>query len=351
MSTRVAVIGAGLGAGAHLRALREMDCEVVAVATRHPGRAAAVRALLPGTRICWPPTAALDAGATLAIVASPADTHLDVVTEAAGRGIHVVVEKPLDARLDRAERVVAVTRERGVGLAVCLQHRAKPAGRALHALVRDGALGRFTGGAVSVPWWRPQSYYDEPGRGTYRRDGGGVLITQAVHTLDLFIAAVGPPQRVWAHAGRTVHRMEAEDTITALLDYGGPVVPVHATVAAFPGRDEELWVSGTGGTLLVRGSDLVRFDAPGAEPTVLNADRGGSTAADPSGMSTGWHRALLEDAVDAFATGREPIAGGRSALATERVVAAAYRSAVVGAWVRPDDPVLSTDPAGGRPVL
>jgi predicted dehydrogenase len=351
VDVRVVVVGAGLGAGAHLRALHEMGCHVVAVVTRHAGRAAAARALFPRTRICWPATEALDAGPTLAVVASPADTHLDVVAEAADRGIHVVVEKPLDARLDHAERLVAVTRERGVGLAVCLQHRAKPAGRALRSLVRDGTLGAFTGGAISVPWWRPQSYYDEPGRGSYHRDGGGVLITQAIHALDLFVATVGPPTRVWAHVSRTVRRMEAEDTVTALLDYDGRLVPMYATVAAFPGRDEELWVSGTAGTALLRAADLVRFDTPGADPTVVVADRGASTAGDPSAMSTGWHRTVLEDAIDAFATDREPIAGGPSALVTQRVVAAAYRSAQLGHWVRTDDPALSADPAGSRPLL
>jgi UDP-N-acetyl-2-amino-2-deoxyglucuronate dehydrogenase len=342
--TRVAVIGAGLGAAAHLRALREMDCPVVAVATRDPGRAAAVRDLLPGTPICWPASEALDAGPTLAIVASPAGTHLDVVREAADRGIHVLVEKPLDARLDRAEEIVAVTRARGVGLAVCLQHRAKPAGRALRSLVGGGGLGRITGGAVSVPWWRPPSYYDEPGRGTYARDGGGVLINQAIHPLDLFIAAVGAPTRVYARATRTLHRLEAEDTVSAVLDYAGWLAPVHATTAAFPGRDEELWVSGTAGTVVLRGAELIRFDGSGADPTTLVADPGGaSTAADPAGMPTAFHRALIEDAVEAFATGREPIAGGPSALITQRVVAAAYRSARLGEWVRPDDPVLVQD--------
>jgi UDP-N-acetyl-2-amino-2-deoxyglucuronate dehydrogenase len=126
----------------------------------------------------------------LVIVASPADTHLDAVTLAATRRVDVIVEKPLHTRLDRAEELVATAAKAGIGLAVCLQHRAKPAGRALRELT--GQLGELTGGSVSVPWWRPQSYYDEPGRGTYARDGGGVLMTQAIHALDLFLSVVGP---------------------------------------------------------------------------------------------------------------------------------------------------------------
>jgi predicted dehydrogenase len=328
---------------------------MVAVVTHHPARVAAARALFPDVRVCWPATEALDLGADVAIVASPAATHLDVVREAARRGIDVVVEKPLDASLDRAEQVVAVTRDSGVGLAVCLQHRTRPAGRALRSLVETGALGAFTGGAVTVPWWRPRTYYDEPGRGSYARDGGGVLITQAIHALDLFVSAletaVGAPVRVRADATRVVQPMEAEDTIAGVLDYGGGrLAPVYATVAAHPGRDEELWLSGTAGTALLRGADLLRYTAPGTEPDLVVTGGGGSTAADPGAMPTAWHRALLEDAMRSFATGGQPLASGASVLVTQRVVAAMYRSAGAGDWVDLDDPVLSADPAGSRPL-
>ncbi len=268
------------------------------------------------------------------------------------------------ARDGRAEELVAVVRDRGVGLAVCFQHRAKPAGRALRSLVGTGGLGAFTGGAVTVPWWRPRAYYDEPGRGSYARDGGGVLITQAIHTLDLLLSAVGGPLRVSAHAARVAQRMEAEDTIAGVLDYGGGrLVPVYATVAAYPGRDEELWISGTAGTALVRGGDLQRYAAPGSAPDIIATGGAestggavatggaGSTAADPGAMPIAWHRSLLEDAMGSFVTGGEPLAGGASALVTQRVVAAMYRSAGVDDWVSLDDPALSTDPAGSRPLI
>jgi len=332
--TRVVVIGAGNGAGAHLRALRELDWAVTAVVTGHPERRAAALAVFPGAHVDWPATEALERGADLAVIASPANTHLELVREAAARGIDVVVEKPLEVRLDRAEELVRVARDAGIGLAVCLQHRTKPAGRALRALVDSGALGTFTGGSVSVPWWRPASYFAEPGRGTYARDGGGVLITQAIHTLDLLLWVLGAPVRVRAECGRATQPMEAEDTVTGVLDYGGGrLVPVYATLAAYPGRDEELTVSGTAGTAYLCGAELLRFPTPGAEPEVVTAGDAASTAVDPSAMPTSWHRALLADAIDAFREGREPLASGPSALSTQRVVAAMYESARTGDWV------------------
>jgi predicted dehydrogenase len=330
---RVVVVGAGNGAGAHLRALRELGCRVVGVVSRHPGRIAAARALFPHTEICWPATGALDLGADLAIVASPAGTHLDVVREAAARHIDVLVEKPVEAPLARAEELVAVARDAGIGLAVCFQHRVKPAGLALRALVKGGELGTFTGGAVTVPWWRPRSYYDEPGRGSWARDGGGALVTQAIHTLDLFVSTVGVPRRVRATASRVLQPMEAEDTLAGVLDYGGVLVPVHATVAAYPGREEELWVAGTAGTALLRGPDLLRYTATGGAPEVVVADDVGSTAVDPSAMPTAWHRSLLVDAIESFAKGREPAASGESALVTQRVVCALYQAARTSDWV------------------
>src|SRR2546429_9197014 len=138
---RVVMIGAGSAAGAHLRALRQMGCQVVAVVTGHPQRRAAALAMFPEAHVDWPATEALRrGGADLAIVASPSATHLDVAREAIDRRIDVVVEKPVDARLDRAETLVELARQAGVGLAIVLQHRAKPAGRALRCLV--GAGGR-----------------------------------------------------------------------------------------------------------------------------------------------------------------------------------------------------------------
>jgi UDP-N-acetyl-2-amino-2-deoxyglucuronate dehydrogenase len=333
MSRRVAVLGAGLAAQPHLVALQEEGCAVVAVATRDESRAARVRSRFPGVRRCWPPEAALE-DADLALVLSPAGTHLELVRAAASRGCDVLVEKPLDVSLPRAAELVRATEEAGVGLAVCYQHRAKAAGRRLQDLFASGELGGLTGGTVLVPWWRPQEYYDEPGRGTYERDGGGVLITQASHALDLFLWTVGLPRRVMALAGTSAHRMEAEDTLGAILDYGdGRIVTLHATTAAYPGRDEQLTISGSRGTAVLTGAELAVCRAPGEPPEILATETASATAADPSLQPAGWHHTILRDALAAFADGREPLAGGRSALRTQEVIAALYSSAAGSGWV------------------
>jgi UDP-N-acetyl-2-amino-2-deoxyglucuronate dehydrogenase len=338
MSRRVAVLGAGLAAGPHLAALERAGCEVVAVATRDEGRAARVRERFPRARRCWPPEGALDEGADLALVLSPPGTHADLVRAAADRGIDVLVEKPLEVNLARATDLVRTTEQAGIGLAVCFQHRARAAGRALRDLFTGGALGALVGGGIEVPWWRPQGYYDEPGRGTYARDGGGALITQAVHVLDLFLWTVGAPRRVIAAEGTSaLHRMEAEDVLGGVLDHGdGRIVTLHATTAAPPGRDERITLAGEEGTAVLTGGELVLHRRSGPVETVA-AEPGSATAADPSLMPAGWHQAVLDDALAAFASGREPLASGRSALATQRVIAALYASAARGRWIDADD--------------
>ena len=332
---KVALLGAGLAATPYLRALHAAGCEVVAVATRDPGRLEAVRAMFPAAQQHWPPASALDAGVGLAVVLSPTATHLEAVTAAAERGIDVIVEKPLEATESAADKLVEAAEAAGIGLAVGFQHRGKPAGAELYRALRAGTLGDFVSGSVEVPWWSGQEYYDEQGRGTFARDGGGVLITQAVHPLDLLLWVVGLPRRVSAVAGRSpVHRMEAEDVLVGLLDYGeGRAVSVNCTTAAFPGAEERITVIGTAGKAVLEGSALTVHQRPEEEPVLVVAAEGTGKVADPGLMPAGWHEALVEDALQAFETGRQPRASGRSALGTQRVVAALYRAAESGQWV------------------
>ena len=146
------------------------------------------------------------------MILTPPNTHLDLVRQAAAAGKHILLEKPLEISIERAEALVAAAEEAGVTLGVVLQHRFRPASRALGAMLAEGRLGEIVSALGPRPNWRPQSYYDQPGRGTKARDGGGVLLTQAIHTLDLMISLAGLPVEVTAYAATSaVHRMETED--------------------------------------------------------------------------------------------------------------------------------------------
>jgi predicted dehydrogenase len=146
------------------------------------------------------------------MILAPPAAHLELVLRFAAAGKHVLLEKPLERSSERALRLVEAAEAAGIKLGVVFQHRFREASERLRALLAEGALGELAVANVISPWWRPQAYYDEPGRGTLARDGGGVLITQAIHSLDLLLSLAGPVAEVAAIAGTTrLHRMETED--------------------------------------------------------------------------------------------------------------------------------------------
>ena len=215
---RLAVIGAGLASAPHFRSLEDLagQIEVVWVYGRSAERLASVQAPMGVRKTTRLDDILEDASVQAVLVLTPANTHLDIVQRAARAGKHVLVEKPLEIDLNRANALVEACEAAGVTLAVMLQHRLREAALGLTALLRTGELGPLVSAAASVRWWRPQRYYDEPGRGSLARDGGGVLITQAIHTLDLLLSYTGLPERVTGLARTSpVHRMEGEDSAAA----------------------------------------------------------------------------------------------------------------------------------------
>src|SRR6185436_6890944 len=166
-------------------------------------------------------------------ILTPPNTHLEIAAELAKAGKHILLEKPLEVTTERAEALVAACRDAGITLGVVLQHRFKPAAERLAAILKAEALGRIVNCSTSIRLWRPQSYYDEPGRGTKARDGGGVLMTQGIHTLDLMLSLAGPIVEVSGYTRTSpVHRMETEDLVCAALRFAsGAVGVIDATTA------------------------------------------------------------------------------------------------------------------------
>ena len=191
------------------------------------------------------------------LLLTPPHTHLELAQCAAHAGQHVPLEKPLAIALKRASTLVETFEAARLGFAAVLQHRLREGALRLAERVRSGALRPLVSAAALVRGWRPQGYYDEPGRGPRNRGGGGVLITQAIHTLDLFLSLTGLPERVIvAHTSR-VHRMACEDTAAALRQFArGPRAVVQATTAAYPGFAERIELNGTTGTATYEAGEL-----------------------------------------------------------------------------------------------
>ncbi|MFW5680757.1 MAG: Gfo/Idh/MocA family protein, partial [Pseudomonadota bacterium] len=246
---RLAVVGLGMALAPHARALAELAdlYDVVGAYAPSPARrqAAARDFGLPVTDDLDRLIENVDVG----LILTPPATHSELALRFFAAGRHVLLEKPLETDLERAKGLVAAAARHGRALGVVLQHRFREASLALEDLVTSGALGPLAVASCRVPWWRPQSYYDEPGRGTRARDGGGVLLTQAIHTLDLFRAVSGGVARVAAVARTTqLHRMECEDYVAATLELAnGAVGWLEASTATYPGHPEEIRLVGTRG--------------------------------------------------------------------------------------------------------
>ena len=187
-------------------------------------------------------------------------------------------------------------------LGVVLQHRFKPAAERLAAILKSGALGQIVNCSTTIRLWRPQSYYDEPGRGTKARDGGGVLLTQGIHTLDLMLSLAGPIVEVSGYARTSpVHRMETEDLVCAAVRFAsGAVGVIDATTAAFPGGPERIELIGTRGTASLAGTALaVHYHDGRSEQLAADASSGG-TGADPMAFPHDYHLGVWRDFLDAI---------------------------------------------------
>jgi predicted dehydrogenase len=259
------------------------------------------------------------------LVLTPPNTHLELVERCAAAGKHVLLEKPLEVSTAKAERLVKACEN--VKLGVVLQHRFRPAAEKLHELLPR--LGKLVSASVAIPNWRPQSYYDQPGRGTRARDGGGVLLTQGIHTLDLFLSYTGEPAEVKSFVTTTpVHRMETEDLVAAAVRFrSGALGVVHATTAAYPGFPERIELIGTQGTALLEGTSLKMSFADGQGYELKTESGAGGTGADPMAFPHDWHRGVLEDFLDSIEENREPRASGAEALKVHRFIDRILQSA------------------------
>lgn len=334
-----ALIGAGMVARTHVAACAGAGAvRLKGIAARGTRRAQALAdeaAAMTGAPVALYSdleAVAADPEVDFAIIATPPDARMEIIAPLVQAGKNILLEKPVGRTADEARAVVAICENAGVTLGVVFQHRMRAASQKAAALVARGGLGALGLVEVTVPWWRDQSYYDAPGRGTYARDGGGVLISQAIHTLDLMLSLTGPVARVRAMATTTrFHRMEAEDFVTAGLELAdGAVGSLVASTASFPGHAESITLHFARASLhLASGQLRVAWRDGRVETFGAEAATGGG--ADPMAFTHAWHQAVIEDFADALSQSRAPAATGADAVAAQSLIDALIRSARSGA--------------------
>lgn len=342
---RLGIIGLGMAVAPHAQALIDLRDTIEVVYAFSPS---ADRRQAFASRFDFPLCDSIDAILTDAsidavLILTPPNTHLEIVQQCAEAGKHVLLEKPLDITTDRAKHLVSLCHKAGVRLGVVLQHRFKPVALKLSEALLSGELGEIISCSASINLWRPQSYYDEPGRGTLSRDGGGVLITQGIHTLDLMLSFVGPAAKVFGFVTTTpLHQMEGEDLVCAALRFSNNAIgTINATTAAYPGFPERIDLICKNATASLVGNAIDIFWQDGRTFHWKSDENAGGTGADPMAFSHASHRALIADFVEAVQQQRPPKVAGEDVLCVHHLIDALIASGRTGMPTQiEDDPPM-----------
>lgn len=336
-----ALVGTGMIAHFHARALGLIPdvAGLAAVVSRDPARAEAFAREF-GCEASGNLAALLAARPEIdaVLVATPSGAHLGPVLAAAAAGRHALCEKPLEVSCARIDRLIAAHRTAGTRLGCIFQNRYLPVLGPVRAALASGRLGKLTGAIAEVPWWRDDSYYSgSPWHGTKALDGGGALMNQAIHTIDLLLSLAPPVAEVRGFCSSAGHPgIETEDAAVAALRFeGGAVGMVYGTTSSWPGRPRRIELTGTEGTIVLRDNALEMFafrrELPGDE-AVRRRFGGAATAAgaaSPSAaMTPELHAACFRDFVNACRTGAPFSVSGEEARKSVALIERLYRAAL-----------------------
>ncbi len=321
---RIGIVGLGMAVTPHARGLLDLQDEVEVAGAYSPSaeRRAAFGAHFPFPLRDDLEALLADESVVAMLVLTPANTHLDIARRCAQAGKHILLEKPLEITTARAQDLIATCRAAGVTLGIVLQHRFKPAAVALAEHLASGRMGEIVGCSTVIRLWRPQRYYDEPGRGSFARDGGGVLLSQGIHTLDLMLSLAGPVTEVCGYALTSpVHRMETEDMVCAAVRFAnGAVGTIDATTAAYPGFPERIELICRHATASLVGTALDIAWHDGTRTTTDPDRSAGGTGADPMAFPHDYHRAVMADFAEAIRQKRPPRITGEEALRVHHLI-------------------------------
>ena len=255
-------------------------------------------------------------------IGTPSGLHGEHGAAASRRGIHVLVEKPIEITVARTDALIAEARRARVTLGVIFQDRVKPDVRALKSRLDAGELGLSLIVRAEVPWWRPPSYYrGSSWRGTWALDGGGALMNQGIHTVDLLLWLCGPVRRVYGKTATQFHDIEVEDTAVAVLEFAsGAVGTLEATTCAYPGRPRRIEITGSKGSAVLVGDGLI----DGQERR--EGQEKPQNVASPVVSDVSAHRDVFADFIRAFRAGVSPLCGGEDARRSVQLIEAIYTS-------------------------
>lgn len=337
---RFGIVGCGVISPIHALSLQELPAaKLVAVCDIIPEKAEALASRFGAD-------AYLDSDAMyrrddidVVIVLTPSGLHAELGIAAAQAGKHVVVEKPIDVSLERARALVDACRSAGVMLSTISQHRFDPAIQALKAAVDEGRLGQLNFGGAHTKWYRAQEYYDSGDwRGTWALDGGGALINQSIHYVDLLTHIMGPVAELHGYCASRAHeRIEVEDLAVAALKFtSGALGLLEGSTLAYPGFCARLDVNGGLGSVVIENDHVKDWAFRSGEPCPVPVEQVGGFIGGTSSKDM-WHHShkrQLKDVIEALSAGRPPLVTGEDGMRSLAIVLGVYESARTGQTVR-----------------
>ncbi len=343
--TGFGIIGCGMIANFHAKAIADIEgAELVACFDRTSEKAEELSAKFGGKVYTDLAKMLAHPGLDIVTICSPSGAHMEPCVDAAKAGKHVIVEKPLDVTVDRCDQMIAACDAAGVKLATIFPSRFHQSSKLMKRAVESGRFGKLALGDAYVKWFRTQEYYDSGAwRGTWELDGGGALMNQAIHSVDLLLWLMGPAVEVSAHTATLAHeRIEVEDVCTATVKFAsGALGVIEATTAGFPGSLKKIELTGSTGTAILEEEDIIKWEfvETTSEDEQLRKEMQGKTmtgggAADPAAIGHHAHAELFRDFLVAIQEDRPAAIDGAEGRKSVELILAIYESAKTGQAVK-----------------
>jgi UDP-N-acetyl-2-amino-2-deoxyglucuronate dehydrogenase len=335
MTTHIGLIGGGNITDTHARAaLAIPGVKIAAIYGTHPDKTAKLCQDYGGTPYLDMEKFLAHQPMNMVIIGSPSGLHAEHGMRAARRGLDVLTEKPIDISTARADALIAECEKAGVKLGVLFQDRSKPDVHRLKSFLAEGALGKPILADAQVKWYRPPEYYgNSRWRGKLALDGGGALMNQGVHTVDLLLWLMGDVVTVQARMATALHNIEGEDTVIALLEFAsGAMGTLVAATSAYPGYPRRLELTGSEGTVILEHDRIIRADLRTPRPDLIGNDSGDQNQQATSAVvsDSSGHQAILEDFLRAIKTNSRPACDGKEGRRSVALIEAIYESARSG---------------------
>lgn len=343
---RFGIVGCGVIGPTHAEALQSLpQAELVAVADVVPEKAQKLADKVHAKAYTSLQEMLDNEQLDVVDVCTPSGMHGEHACQIMRSGRHVIIEKPMEIRKDRIEEILQVQRETGKKVAVISQHRFDEASQQVHQLIKEQALGRLVMGNAAIPWWRSQKYYDSGAwRGTWALDGGGILMNQSIHSIDVLQWLMGRVKTIHAYTDTLVHNMETEDVAVAVLRFeNGALGTIAATTGAYPGVTTRIELFGDKGSAVIEDDRMGYLHLATQDTEEVGPYGGGTkksegavtakpkaTASDPAALQASTHAHQIADMIRAIQENGTPLVDGHAARHPVEIILGIYEAARTG---------------------